>query len=190
MQPILPGDEQDFLRRNWPWLLALGILQILFGLVALSMKVLATEVAVEFYGFLLLASGISAGLHSFVSRRLPTFLLLMLTFVLNIIVGVFMITETLRAAIALTLLLAIFFMVSGLFRFFGALFQRFPNWPWVMLGGLITFLLGWLVYLNWPLDSFVFIGLYIGIDLIFTGWGWVAFALTARAQQPITPAAP
>jgi uncharacterized membrane protein HdeD (DUF308 family) len=186
MNPILPGDEQDFLRRNWGWLLALGVLQILFGLVALSAKMMATLVAVQVCGFLLIASGISAGLHAFLSRRLPTFLLLMLTFVLNIIVGVFMVTESPEAVVILTLILAIYFMVSGLFRFFGALFLQFPNWPWVMLGGLVTFLLGLAVRARWPYDSYFFIGIYIGIDLIFTGWGWVAFALTARVQQPVS----
>jgi uncharacterized membrane protein HdeD (DUF308 family) len=79
-----------------------------------------------------------------------------------------------------TLLLACALMVSGLFRIIGSLMYQFPQWGWTLLGGVISLLLGIYIYSQWPFDSFIIPGLFVGIDMIFSGWTWVALALALK----------
>ena len=71
-------------------------------------------------------------------------------------------------------------MVSGLFRIIGSLMYRFPQWGWTLLGGAINLLLGLYIYSLWPMGSFFILGLFVGIDMIFTGWTWVMLAMAVR----------
>jgi len=57
---------------------------------------------------------------------------------------------------------------------------RFPNWGWALVGGIVSVLLGILLGMEWPESGLWFIGLCIGIDMIFHGWGWVMLALAYR----------
>jgi uncharacterized membrane protein HdeD (DUF308 family) len=87
-------------------------------------------------------------------------------------------------ALVLTLILAVFFMVAGLFRIMAALTMRFPQWGWLLVSGIVTLLLGLLIWRQWPVSGLWVIGLFIGIDMIFCGWSWVMAALAARRSPP------
>jgi uncharacterized membrane protein HdeD (DUF308 family) len=58
--------------------------------------------------------------------------------------------------------------------------MRFPNWGWVLLSGIVTFMLGVLIKWNWAVSGLWIIGLFIGIDMIFRGWSYVMLFLAAR----------
>ena len=62
--------------------------------------------------------------------------------------------------------------------------ERFSAWPWVLLNGVVTLLLGISIWRQWPESSLWVIGLFVGIDLIFNGWSWVMLALAARSSMP------
>jgi uncharacterized membrane protein HdeD (DUF308 family) len=47
-------------------------------------------------------------------------------------------------------------------------------WIWVVVSGLITLLLGLIILAHWPVASLYILGLFLGIDLIFAGVGWLA----------------
>ena len=81
---------------------------------------------------------------------------------------------------ALTLLIAAFFLSSGLFKIIGALVSRFKGWGWYFLSGLISLALGILILVHWPSSSLWVIGLFIGIDLIFVGWSLVMISLFVK----------
>lgn len=100
--------------------------------------------------------------------------------VLYLVTGVVFLRHPADALAFVTLLLACALMIGGLFRIIGSLMYQFPQWGWTLLGGAINLLLGLYIYSQWPLDSFIILGLFIGIDMIFTGWTWVALALAVR----------
>jgi uncharacterized membrane protein HdeD (DUF308 family) len=114
-------------------------------------------------------------------------LLHLLVGVLYVLVGFIIIDQPLNAAIELTLLIAIFLMVSGIFRVVFAVAERFAGSGWVLLNGVVTFVLGLLIYKQWPASGLWVIGLFIGIDLIFNGWAWVALALGLRQMTEKLP---
>jgi uncharacterized membrane protein HdeD (DUF308 family) len=88
----------------------------------------------------------------------------------------------------MTLLLACALMVGGLFRIIGSLMYQFPHWGWTLAGGIINLILGVLIWQQWPATALWVIGLFVGIDLIFTGWTWVMLALALKNVQPRTVA--
>jgi uncharacterized membrane protein HdeD (DUF308 family) len=48
------------------------------------------------------------------------------------------------------------------------------------LSGVITLLLGLLILAHWPINSVYMLGLFLGIDLIVAGTGWIGIGLGLR----------
>ena len=172
-------DVQEF-RHNWGWFLAMGVILIVAGTVALGSSVWATLVYVVFYGWLLLIIGVIEAVQSFWQRKWGGILVHLLGGILAAVVGLIIVANPGAGALALTLILAVFFMVTGLFRIMAALMMRFPHWGWLLVSGAVTLALGVLIWRQWPVSGLWVIGLFIGIDMIFVGWSWVMAALAAR----------
>ena len=111
-------------------------------------------------------------------------LLHMLIGVLYSIVG-FMIIETtpVQGLILVTKLIAIFLIITGLFRIVAALALRFQDWGWVLLNGAVTLLLGLIINRQLPEAALWVIGLFVGIEMIFNGWAWIMLSLGLRAAK-------
>jgi uncharacterized membrane protein HdeD (DUF308 family) len=168
------------LRRNWGWFLILGIALILLGLVALSAAFVATIATVLVLGWILVIDGAFQAAMAFWSRRWSGFFLHVLAAVMTLIVGFLMLSKPVAAGLALTLLLAAYFLVSGFFRIVASLMMQFPSWGWVLLSGVVNVVLGALIWSEWPESGLWVIGLFVGIDLLFHGWSYVVFALAVR----------
>jgi uncharacterized membrane protein HdeD (DUF308 family) len=80
----------------------------------------------------------------------------------------------------LTLVMALFFLVGGLFQIVGSAALGLSGWGWHVVDGLITIVLGVLILTQWPASGLWVIGLFIGIDLIFYGLAWIAIAVGLR----------
>ncbi len=78
------------------------------------------------------------------------------------------------------MLIAVFLIMGGTFRIVAALAVRFHHRAWVMLNGVISLLLGLLIWSQWPVSGLWVIGLFIGIDMIFYGWSLIMLGFTAR----------
>lgn len=170
----------DELRRNWGWLLVLGIAMIVLGVVALGAPFILTLVTTLFFGWLLLLGGVIQIIHGFWARRWSGFFVHLVTGILATVVGLLIISNPAAGAISITLLLAAFFVAAGVARIAAALMYRFSNWGWLLFVGLIDLLLGILIWAQWPVSGLWVIGLFVGIDLIFYGATWVMLALAAR----------
>lgn len=169
------------LRRNWGWLLALGILLVILGIIAIGDSVSFTVVSMFFFGWMLLIAGIIEAVQAFRHRRSGHLFWHALNAVLAIVVGIMLLGHPLAGALVMTLLLAAYFTVAGIFRIVMALSMRIRGWGWRLLDGIITLILGILVWAQWPVSGLWVIGLFIGIDLIFMGWSEVMLALGVRA---------
>jgi uncharacterized membrane protein HdeD (DUF308 family) len=101
--------------------------------------------------------------------------------VLSIVVGLLFLRAPLDALAALTLLIASFLMVGGIFKIVAALSYRFAAWGWSLAGGIIDVILGVLIRQEWPASALWVIGLFVGINLIFRGFNWIALGLALRS---------
>ena len=100
------------LRRNWGWLLALGIVSVVFGIIALVDSVSVTVVSMILFGWVLLIAGIVEAVQAFRHRRAGHLFLHALNAVLSIVVGIMLLRHPLAGALVVTLLLAAYFTVA------------------------------------------------------------------------------
>jgi len=67
------------------------------------------------------------------------------------------------------------------FRFVSALWLRFPQYGMAAVSGVITFILGILLWAKWPSSALWFIGFAVGSNFIFVGLAWSSMALKLKA---------
>lgn len=170
------------LRRRWGWFLALGIAMAVVGLLALGASVFVTLASMFFLGWLLAIGGALHIVHSFGTGSWSGLFMHLLVGILYVVVGLLTIVHPVAGALSLTLLLAALFMVGGLFRIVTAAAIRLPHWGWMLLNGIITFILGLVIWAQWPISGLWAIGLFIGIDLLLSGWSFIMLALKARTM--------
>jgi uncharacterized membrane protein HdeD (DUF308 family) len=164
----------------WGWFLAFGIGLVLLGVVAVVRSVTATIVSMLFFGWLLVvACGIEIA-QAIVVGHWAGFFHHLLAAILFGVVGVLIVTRPLLSAEVATVVIALLFLIGGLFQLIGSLWVALPGWGWEAADGLISFVLGILVLAQWPASGLWVIGLFIGIDLIFYGAAWIALALGLR----------
>lgn len=169
------------LRRQWGWLLALGIVLLVLGLLAVVDSVTATVVSMLYIGWILVVAGIFFAVQAFRFRAHGHLFLHLLNAALALVIGAILVRNPVAAAVTLTLLLAAYFVVAGVFRIVSALSVRVPGWGWGLLNGVITLILGIMVWSQWPVSGLWVIGLFVGIDLIVIGWSQIMTAFAARA---------
>jgi uncharacterized membrane protein HdeD (DUF308 family) len=166
----------------WGWFLVFGIGLLALGVAAVVRSVLATVATMLFFGWLLvLASGIEIAQAVLVGHWAGFFHHLLAAILFGV-VGLMLVTRPVISAEALTIFMALFFLIGGLFQLIASIAVAQPGWGWQAVDGIITFVLGALVLAQWPVSGLWVIGLFVGIDLIFYGCAWIALALSLRTM--------
>jgi uncharacterized membrane protein HdeD (DUF308 family) len=170
------------LHLRWGWMLALGIALIVLGLIALGDIVALTFVSVFLLGWLLIASAIVHAVHLIRHTEVRSFWSI-INAILDLVIGVMLIANPGLGALSLTLVLAVFFVVTGVMRLINAISSNIPHKFWPILNGIVSILLGALLWIHWPTSGLWFIGLAIGIELLLRGWTLVMLAFAIRSRQ-------
>jgi uncharacterized membrane protein HdeD (DUF308 family) len=169
------------LGRRWGWFLVLGVVLIVLGIIALVFTPAATLASVLILGWLMFFSGIVEAVRAFHARGWGGVLLHVAGAALGILVGLLIVTDPLAGALASTLLFATFFTVIGLFRLIAAIWLQYRSWGWAVLDGVVTLVLGVLLWAGLPWSGLWFLGFSLGVALILRGWSDIAFALAVRS---------
>ena len=170
---------EKVVRRSTGLFLVQAVLMIVAGIVALGYPLVTTLAVTVFLGWMLIFSGVLQAVTLVANSRLPHFWLQLVSAVLSIVVGVLFIRNPGLAVTTLALLLVIYFFVEGIAKVALAITVRpLPNWGWILASGIIGILLGIWLMMN-PALSIVFLGLFIGIQLIAEGVaiGWMAWSM-------------
>jgi uncharacterized membrane protein HdeD (DUF308 family) len=165
---------------HWGWFLVFGIVLLSLGIAAIVRSVAATVVSMVFFGWLLVFASLIQFVDAFMVGKSAGFFLDLLIAILLGITGVLMLTRPVISAEAVTLVMSMFFLIAGLYQLIASLWAHLPGWGWQALSGVVTSILGVLVLAGWPVSGLWVIGLFVGIDLIFYGWAWIALALDLR----------
>lgn len=172
--------ERDF-HKNWLSFFLLGILLVILGILAIASAHFVTLTSIIFLGFMLAIGGVLQIIYAFRVRKGQGFALTLLSGLLYGIVGLEFIFHPAASAAAVTLLLAAFYAVTGLFKIITSLTTHAVQWGWLLFSGIVSFILGALIWSEWPYTGLWFIGLVVGIDLLFLGWFWIVLSLQARS---------
>ena len=179
--PRGPGSELAPLRAKWGWIVALGVIYLIVGLIALGSVVTATAASVLVVGIMMLIAGIAEIVNAFQVKTWGKFLLWLILGALYVIAGFVAFENPLLTAAVLTLMLGAALVASGIMRIILAFGMKAGNpWVWVALSGVITLLLGLIILSRWPVSSLYVLGIFLGIDLVFAGASWIGIGLGLR----------
>ena len=178
--------ELQAIRGKWIWLVVLGVSLIVLGTILLGSPVIATLATVTTLGVLILLGGGAEIVGAFWCREWSGFFLALLSGVLGVVLGLMLLGNPIQGGITLTILLASFLFVGGIFKVAAAIAHRFDGWGWLLLSGAIDLVLGVMIWRELPMSGLTIIGVLVGISLIFRGISWlmVGFALK-RIPSPV-----
>jgi uncharacterized membrane protein HdeD (DUF308 family) len=174
------GQEMGNVRKQWWLFLLLGVLLILGGIVAIGYPFISSLGAVMVLGIVLIVSGVFAIIGAFWAGKWSALLLQLLVGILYIMAGMAIRDAPVESTALVTLFIAAFFIVAGAFRVIVSLVERFPQWGWALLNGIVTLLAGLIIYDTFPASTLWVIGLLVGLELLFNGWTWVMLSLVIR----------
>jgi len=164
------------------WLMALAIVLILTGAVAIAVPGISSVAFTLILGWLLLFNGIVRLIKSFQSRPIRGFWLNLIIGVLYVIAGLYVVFNPVDATVTLTWLFGFLLIVEGVITLAATFVNQYgSNLSWlVALDGIITLILGILLLNQWPFSAVWLLGLYIGISILMSGVAVLAIALSTR----------
>lgn len=167
--------------------LAVGIVMLALGVAAIAFPFFATLAVALLVGWILAISGVVGIVHAFGIKQWKGFMFSLLGALLSLAVGTLLLLYPFTGVLSLTLLIATFFLASGVLRILLALRLRpVDHWGWLLSSGALALVLGALILSQWPQASSWVIGVLVGIDLVFAGGVSTMLAIAARRAQPTT----
>lgn len=167
-----------------PWLMnTIGIIEIIVGFLLLFFPLFTGLVSIWVGGWLFIfLAGIQ--LFQIFSTRSHGMLWSIISLILYLLIGIYMITEPAQAMGSWTLVLGIYILVAGLFRLGLAFkFRSSPGSGITIFNGVVTTLLGAVITFTWPQSSFWVIGTIIAVELLMTGWTMIYLGTIATKDK-------
>ena len=169
------------IKQNTGMVITLGVILLIVGTAAMFSPLVAGLSIAITVGILLILGGISQLFFAFKAGSFGKGIWIFILGLLTVIIGIAMISQPKAALATLTLFLAAYFIVEGIFEIIGA-FQIKPikGWGWTLFSGIISLLLGMMIWNQLPLSGAWAIGILVGIKLIFSGWMLIALGSAAK----------
>lgn len=163
----------------------MGVLLIVLGIVAIAQPAVSTIFAETWFALILISAGAAKLTYAFQTRNSGGFVWKLLLSILYIAIGLMLFISPLKGALTLTLLLGSFLLTEGVFNLILAFRLRGQqNWTWVLSDGIITLLLGGMIWFQWPFNAPWLIGTLVGVSVLYTGISRVMLSLTRPALNP------
>ncbi len=161
--------------------IVLGILMIIAGIIAMFAPWEAGLVITIVVGWSAIFNGVAQIIFGFRTHGGWHVLLEFVLGIIYIIAGIYLLMHPIGGLLAITLILASFLMVYGIFALVLA-FQIKPRngWGWVLFDGIITILLSALIWKHWPLNSDWVVGTLFGISIFMSGITRLMMSLALR----------
>jgi uncharacterized membrane protein HdeD (DUF308 family) len=183
----------ELVRKASGWAIAVSILLIILGVIAIGAPLIAAVTVNAIVGWLLVFAGAARLVAAFHASRAGTVVWELLVALIYIVGGGYMVFHPLLGVATLTLLLASFFLAEGVLEVVSYVRIRGQaSAGWMLMDGLVTIVLAGLIWVPWPSSSVWAIGTIVGISLIFSGVKWLMLSLASRkvlsmaSKQPAT----
>jgi uncharacterized membrane protein HdeD (DUF308 family) len=166
-----------------------GVLLIVFGMVAIGSPFLAAVAVNALVAWLIVLAGVVHLMLAFRVHGAGSVLWKLLVGIAYLCFGGYLIMRPLLGVATLTLLLASLFLIEGVLNILLYVKMR-PIYgsAWVLVDGIVTLLLGLMIYMQWPSSSAWAIGTLVGLSMIFSGVARVMMSLAVRkVRNTISP---
>jgi uncharacterized membrane protein HdeD (DUF308 family) len=168
-------------RKASGWSIVWGVVMFICGILAIALPLASSVGIVILLAWLILFAGVSHLIFAFHSHSIGGFLWKVLLAIVYGFAGFYMLMNPLLGVISLTLVLAVFLLFEGVVEIvFYFNIRGVTNAGWVLFDGIITLILGFLIWLHWPSSSIWVIGTLVGISLIFSGISRFMLTLAVR----------
>jgi uncharacterized membrane protein HdeD (DUF308 family) len=168
-------------RRNAGWLILLGIIEIIIGILAIATPLMAGLAVTIMVAVLLLLAGVSRLVAALKAGSWGAGILGFLVGILALAGGIIMLARPGAGLAWITWLLSLYFFVVGLSGIALALKIRpHHGWGWRLFNGILSLLLGILIMGEWPLSGAWAVGVLVGIHFLFSGWAMLFVGLGMR----------
>jgi uncharacterized membrane protein HdeD (DUF308 family) len=174
-------------REHWKLSLVEGILLVVLGLLAVALPVLAGLTVAVVVGWLFLISGLFGLFTTFAMRHAPGFWWSLLSAVLGIVVGAWLLVQPGLGLVSLTYLLIAFFIIEGVATIMFAIEHRRAlsgRWGWMLVSGIVDLFLAAVILAGLPGTVEWALGLIVGVNMVFGGAAMIGMAWAAYAETP------
>jgi len=158
-----------------------GVLLIVFGMLAVGSPAVAAVAVNAVIAWLIVLAGVVHLVLSFHAHGAGSLLWKLLVGIAYVLFGVYLIAHPALGVASLTLLLGSLFLVEGILDI--ALFFKMRavgGSRWILIDGIVTLLLGLMIYLHWPSSSNWAIGTLVGVSMIISGVTRLMLSLAVR----------
>jgi uncharacterized membrane protein HdeD (DUF308 family) len=184
-------EAREAIRSHWVLFLVQGVIMIILGILAVGEPMVATLAITLFAGWLFLISGIVGLVGTFSARRVPGFWWALITAILAILVGIYLIWRPFSGILSLTLAVGAFFGAQGIVQIITAIGHHkvLQSWVWMLITGIANVILALIIWGGFPGTAEWVLGLLFGINLLLWGFSLVMTAIACRAVPAAAPAA-
>lgn len=162
-------QQRGSIQKKWGWLFCFGLLLTLLGTTLILEASLATDFSIVLFGSLLVTIGLIQLAQALLTYSWNALFISLLMAILYVVAGTLCIFQPTLGTFDLTLLISALCVIGGLFRILASLIIRFERWKLVLTNGVVSCLVGALIYSEWPLSSLWTIGILVGLDILFSG---------------------
>jgi uncharacterized membrane protein HdeD (DUF308 family) len=180
---MTPEHQTDRLPLRFKWwsFLLLGLVLLTSGIAAILLPAASTTATGLVLGAVLMIVGIINTVQAFKTKEWPGFVWHLLGGVVLLIGGILVYFNPFKGAVAITLLIAIVFVVLGISQIGCALrIRRLRGWIWLLVSGLVALAMSLVLVFKFPLVREYEAGVVAGISLIISGFAYVAIAFAVR----------
>jgi len=168
---------------KWGWFVALGIGELILGGIASANLMAASLASVLVIGATMAVAGIFQIVHALSVRGLRGFLFWLFAGIVYAAASVIILYDPILASVTLSLVVCAFLVAAGAMRIWAGFHMRpVAGWRWIVAAGVLTFCVGIILAAAWPGIGLWLLGAMLVVDLVFQGWGLIAFGLALRAR--------
>ena len=170
------------------WSIGLSVLMIVAGILAIVVPPAAGITVVLVVAWLLIFGGAAHLVFAWHTRTAGGFVWELLLSFLYILVGVYALLHPVAGLASLTLILASYFFAKGVVEFILSFRLRpMPGSTWLMFDGIVSLILGIMIWRSWPSSTEWAIGTLVGISMLFSGVSRLVLSLAARRVLTALP---
>lgn len=174
-------SPSPIVRKITGWYIAAAVLFIVLGMLAIIEPALAGLAVSRLVGWLLVFGGVTHLIGAFKGGGAKQVVFQVLVGLAYVIGGFYCLMHPLLAIGTLTLLLAAVILAGGALEIISYFRLKDENASgWMLVNGIITLLLGGMIWFHWPSSSVWAIGILVGVTLLMTGMARLMFGLAAR----------
>lgn len=175
---------QKQMQEHWKSVMVEGALFIVLGILAFTLPIAFSMTFEIVLGWIFLAGGTLQLYRTSQNTGAPGAWLMGASSLIAMIFGVMLLFHPLEGLLAVTFIIAIYFLIEGVLKItYAWQVKHYTNCSWVVFSGIVSIVIASIILFEWPMSSMWFIAVMMGLYLFINGFTLMWMASHAAAQQ-------